>query len=276
MRCARDGRIPVNGRYRLVQKLEMPRHVLLNNVEHGNLRVVTRYAPEFGDDVHAVPVFPTEFGDVQREYPILFRKEADSGRFQCVALLGLEKGENLFLKDGEWNARYVPGIVARGPFLIGFQEQQVDGEMRKEPVIHIDMDDPRVSETNGEPVFLEHGGNTPYLQRIAGILRGIQDGMAVAGTMFSAFETCGLIEPVNIEVDVHDDVQYVLRGFHTVSEEKLARLDGDTLARLNRAGFLRGAFLMVQSLNNIGRLIELKRQRVLETARRAGAAGMNA
>lgn len=254
----------------------MPRHVLLNNIEHRNLKVVTRYAPEFGDDVHAVPVFPTEFGDVQREYPILFRKEADTGRFQSVALLGLEKGENLFLKGDEWRAGYVPGIVARGPFLIGFQEQEVDGEVRKEPVIHVDMDSPRVSETEGEPLFLEHGGNTPYLKQIAGILRGIQEGMAVAGMMFVAFETCELIEPVNIEIDVHDDVQYVLRGFHTVSEEKLARLEGGALERLNKAGFLRGAFLVVQSLNNIARLIELKRQRVLEKARAGGAAGMNA
>jgi len=253
----------------------MPRHVLLNNVEHKDLKVVTRYAPGFGDDVHAVPVFPTEFGDVQREYPILFRKEGDTGRFQSVALLGLEKGENLFLGDSGWNAGYVPGIVARGPFLIGFQEQEVDGELRKEPVIHVDMDSPRVSETEGEPLFLEHGGNAPYLKQIAGILRGIQDGMAVAGTMFAAFETYELIEPVNIEIDVHDDVQYVLRGFHTVSEEKLARLEGPALERLNRAGFLRGAFLVVQSLDNVGRLIELKRQRILKRAR-AGAAGMNA
>jgi len=254
----------------------MPRHVLLNNIEHKNLKVVTRYAPEFGDDVHAVPVFPTEFGDVQREYPILFRKEADTGRFQSVALLGLEKGENLHLKDGRWNASYVPGIVARGPFLIGFQEREIDGQLRREPVIHLDMDSPRVNETEGEPLFLEHGGNAPYLKQVAGILRGIQDGMAVAGTMFAAFETYELIEPVNIEIDVHDDVHYVLRGFHTVSEEKLTQLDGVALERLNKAGFLRGAFLVVQSLNNIGRLIELKRQRVLERCARAGIAGMNA
>ena len=248
----------------------MPRHVLLNNVDHRNVRVVTRHAPEFGDDVHAVPVFPTEFGDVQREYPILFRED-ESGRFQSVALLGLEKGENLFLEEGTWNAGYVPGIVARGPFLIGFQRQEVDGELKREPVIHIDMDDPRVNEAEGEPVFLEHGGNTPYLQRIASVLRGIQDGMAIAGAMFAAFREYQLIEPVNIEIDVHEDVQYVLRGFHTVSEEKLAALDGNALEKLHRAGFLRGAFLVVQSLGNIARLIELKRRRVRQKARAAGA-----
>lgn len=251
----------------------MTRHVLLNNVAHKDLRVVRRYAPEFGNDVHAVPVFPTEYGDVQREYPILFRKEGGSGRFQSVALLGLEKGENLFLDNGRWNGDYVPGIAARGPFLIGFQEQEIDGELRREPVIHVDLDDPRVSDTEGEPVFLEHGGNSPYLSQIATILHGIQEGMNVAGPMLAAFEACELIEPVTIQVDVHDDVQFVLKGFHTISEQRLAALDGRTLERLNRAGYLQGAFLALASLRNVAKLIELKRQRVMQRAGRLEAAG---
>lgn len=239
----------------------MTNHVLLNNIAHKDLKVITRYSAEFGDDVHAVLTFPTEYGDIQREYPILFRKDADTDAFQSVALLGLAKGENLFLDHDKWNASYVPGIIARGPFLIGFQEQEIDGEVRKEPVIHVDMDDPRVNEIEGEPVFLEHGGNTPYLQHIATILRGIQEGMAIGTAMFSAFESCGLIEPVNIEIDVHEDVRYVLKGFYTIGQDKLARLDGDALERLNKARFLEGAFLVVASLNNIRKLIEMKNKR---------------
>ena len=44
----------------------------------------------------------------------------------------------------------MPGILARGPFLIGFQEHNEGGELRREPVIHLDMENPRVSETEGE------------------------------------------------------------------------------------------------------------------------------
>jgi hypothetical protein len=165
----------------------MPRHVLLNNVDHKDLKVITRYSAEYGDNVHAVHVFPTEYADVQREYPILFRKDGDTQTFQSVALLGIEEGENLFLDDGRWTASYVPAIVARGPFLIGFQQQEIDGEIQKEPVIHVDLDDPRVNEAEGEPVFLEHGGNSPYLQHIAVTLRGIQEGMALSRAI-----VCGL------------------------------------------------------------------------------------
>jgi hypothetical protein len=238
----------------------MTRHVLLNNVEHKDLKVVTRYSAEYGHSVHAVLTFPTEYADIQREYPILFRREGDS--WQSVALLGLQEGENLFLDDGRWNAHYVPAIVARGPFLIGFQRQEIDGAERREPVVHVDLDDPRVNEPEGEPVFLKHGGNTPYLQRIAAILRGIQEGMALSKPMFAAFESHGLIEPATIEVAVHADVHYVLRGFHTISRDRLAALDGGALESLNRAGFLEGAFLALASLGNIRKLIDMKNRRM--------------
>ena len=44
----------------------MARHVLLNNVEHKNLRVVIRHGKEFGEAVGSVPTFPTEFAEILR------------------------------------------------------------------------------------------------------------------------------------------------------------------------------------------------------------------
>src|SRR5687768_5871246 len=129
----------------------MTNHVMLNNVAHKDLRVINRHGAEFGDDVGTVQTFPTEYADMQREYPIFFRKDPNSGEYQSVALLGISKKENLFLDGTRWNASYVPGIIARGPFLIGFQGQVIDGEPRREPVIHIDLDSPLVSQTEGDP-----------------------------------------------------------------------------------------------------------------------------
>ena len=250
----------------------MAKHVMLNNVAHKNLRVKRGYSGEFGDSVHAVPVFPTELGDVQREYPILFRRDPQTGQYGCVALLGFAPGENLFLGGGHWNASYVPAIVARGPFLIGFQEREHGGELHREPVIHVDMDDPRLSETEGEPVFLPHGGNTPYLDRIARILNAIQEGMAVTPAMFAAFEEHGLIDAVDLQIDLHTDEQNVLTGFHSINRDKLAKLPGDVLEKLNRAGFLLGAFLVVASLTNVGKMIDIKNRRTLEGRKAASRA----
>jgi len=251
----------------------MTKHVMLNNVAHKDLRVITRHGPEFGDNVGTVLTFPTEYADVQREYPIFFRKEPQTGEYQSIALLGFAKDENLFLENGRWNAAYIPGVIARGPFLIGFQEQLIEGDLRKEPVIHVDLDHPRISEVEGESIFLPHGGNSPYLDHIAAVLRGLRVGLEVSKAMFEAFSTLDLIEPVKLEIKLTSEDAYSLIGLHTINRQKLASLGGRALEDLNKAGFLQGAFLVAASMDNVKRLMNIK-QRQLAQRKDASAESM--
>ena len=55
----------------------MTKHVMLNNITHKNLRVISRHGAEFGDNIGTVMIVPTEFADMQREYPIFFRKRLE-------------------------------------------------------------------------------------------------------------------------------------------------------------------------------------------------------
>lgn len=239
----------------------MTTHELLNNIAHKDLRVITRHSADYGENVHAVLTFPTEYADIMREYPIFFRRDPAKGDLQSVALLGFEKGENLFLEGHEWRARYTPAVIARGPFLIGFQEKEVDGELRREPVVHVDVDDPRVNRTEGEPVFREHGGNTRYLDRISTILDTIQRGLAVEKAMFASFEKYGLISPAEVRLDLHTDRQIVMQGFHTIDHKVFSALGGDALAELNQRGFLQAAVLVMHSLANVNRMIDIRNRR---------------
>lgn len=240
--------------------LDVTRFVLLDNIAHKDLRVRTGYSAEFGDNVNNVLIFPTEFAFAQREYPILFRRDK-VGNLQAIALLGLDKDENLFLDDNGWNARYVPAVQQRGPFLIGFRNLEGDGDVVREPVINVDLDHPRISQTEGEPVFLRHGGNSPFLERANRMLQIIYKGTAVAGPMYAAFEEAGLIESVQIQIQLDDRAQYSLPGFLTISQERLAALDGVQLERLHKSGYLQLAMLVMTSLGNVPRLIELKNRR---------------
>ena len=242
----------------------MARYELLDNVTHKDLRVVMRHGREFADDVGMVLAFPSEYAELQREYPIFFRKDRDSGEWQSVALLGFEQHENLFLRDGRWNAAYLPGAAAKGPFLIGFQEQHIDGELRKEPVMHVDLEHPRVSFGEGEAVFLPQGGQSPYLQHIAGVLRGIRDGKEFEAGMFAAYDSMGLIQPVNLDVQLDDKHRVSVNGLHGIDRERLAALDAESLQRLNRSGLLEGAYLVLASLHNVRRLMAEKQRRLRE------------
>lgn len=234
----------------------MTNAVLLDNVSHKDLRVKTGYSAEFGDNINTALIFPTEFTYIQREYPILFRRNT-SGEFQAIALLGLDKGENLFLDEPVWNARYVPAIQQRGPFLIGLHQREKD----REPMVHVNLDNPRISKTDGEPVFLRHGGHSPLLEHTNRMLQIIYDGDELAKPMFAAFEEMGLIEAMEVQVNLDDRVQYKLPDFFTINQDRLEALDGTLLERLNRSGFLQLAILVVHSLGNIEWLIELKNRK---------------
>jgi hypothetical protein len=231
--------------------------VLLNNIDHHDLRVIARHGPEFGDSINQALIFPTEFEVVQREYPILFRKDVD-GEFQAVVLLGLDRDENLFLENGGWQARYVPAAQRHGPFSIALN----DNAAQSGPMIHVDLEHPRISRTEGENLFLPHGGNAPYLEQVTEVLRTIYLGIEANGPMFSAFAEAGLIEPVQIEIKLGDGAQYNLPQYHSISDERLAALNGSALERLHRQGFLRLAFQAAASLGNISRLIDLKNRKL--------------
>lgn len=232
--------------------------VLLNNLDHADLRVAPGYGAAFGDAINQVLVFPTEFEALQREYVILFRKDPQ-GAPQAVALLGLDRDENLFLDGPEWRARYVPAIQRRGPFSIGLRSAQTPGS-EPDANINVDLDHPRITGADGagEAVFRRHGGATPYLDTITVALADIYEGLKAVGPMFEAFDAAGLIEPVAIDVTTAAGVRYDLEDIFTVSRERLAALDGAALERLHRGGWLTLAIHVVSSLSNLGRLVEMK------------------
>jgi hypothetical protein len=234
----------------------MTNHVLLNNVDHQDLKIITRKAAEFGDNVSGVVTFPTEFRDVQSEYPIFFQKSEQTGQFQAIAVFGFETGQNLFLSDSGWHATYIPAIINRGPFLIGFQNENQNGQMVRVPMVHVDLDDPRISKTDeGEAVFLAHGGNSAYLEKVSRSLMTIHDGIETSKAMFNAFSELDLLEAFTAEIKLDDGGTYQLIGYYTINEDKLYQLDKETLSRLNNSGFLFAAYMVIASMSNVQKLV---------------------
>lgn len=244
----------------------MTNYVMLNNVDHFDVKVTDQFFVSSGDNKAAVLTFPTEFSNVQKEYPILVSKDQVTGKYQAVALLGIQKDENLFLQkathDDErcnWLGDYVPAVVAKGPFITGFREQ-MDGAV--EARVYIDVDSPKIDNQSGHPLFLSQGGNSPYLDYISKLLGLIQDGNEIAEAMFNLFSEFDLIEPATINIDLKNGDKHQLRGYYTISEDKLKNLSNDKLGVLNKAGFLQGAFLMLASLTNIEKLVRMKNSRI--------------
>jgi hypothetical protein len=148
-------------------------------------------------------------------------------------------------------------MARRGPFLIGFASG--------EPVIHVDLDHPRVARANGiggDPVFLPQGGQAPVLERALDALRAIHVGNEAMKTLTSLFDELGLVQPVSLDVQVSDRHSYAFNDYLAITHEKITSLDGTALARLNQAGLLMPAVFAASSLANVHRLIARKRGRM--------------
>jgi hypothetical protein len=226
----------------------MTNHVLLNNVDHEDLRVITTRSAQYGDDVMYAVTFPLEFRNIQAHYPIVFRKNAQ-GQFEPIALLGFQERQNLFLTSRGWDASYIPLTIERLPFLIGFSAD-------KQPMVHVDLDSPRISRTEGEAVFREYGGNTEFLERMSSVLLAIHQGIAGVQPFVAALLEHELLESFVLDVQLANGSQNRLAGFYAINEERLQGLNGAVLERFNRAGHLLAIHMAIASMSQFRALIE--------------------
>ncbi|WP_347329997.1 SapC family protein [Marinimicrobium locisalis] len=251
----------------------MARFETLDNISHQDVKIKPYFSEDLGDNVASTITFITEFAEVQKEYPILIRKEAESGLYQAVALFGIQKNENLFLskpdpkrqKNPGWNGNYIPAAIARGPFSIGVPRPSGDTGQEKGAMVNIDMESPKVSKEEGLPLFLEHGGNSAYLEQISSTLNLIRDGMHLNKPMFDAYVKYSLLDDVTINIDLDNGDRHKISGFYTINTEALSALKGEALEDLNKSGFLQAAYFILASLSNVRKLINIKNSQLRES-----------
>ena len=234
---------------------------MLNNVDHKDVRIITERSAEYGDNVMFAMTFPFEFRSVQAHYPILFHRN-ERGEFYPVALFGFQSGENLFLDATGWNARYVPAMIRRQPFLIGFESAAGPGAGEGRRMLSLDMDSPRVSKERGQPLFEPLGGRTPFLEEMATLLETLYQGAEHGKEFVRALQEHGLIESVTFDIALDDGSRNQLLGFSAIDEDKVRALSDAALGKLSREGFLMPLFMMLASTVNVRSLIDLKNARL--------------
>lgn len=234
----------------------MTGHAILTAEAHRELRIRTERGVDFGDAQMCCVTVPTEFRQVQNEYPILFRRNAERDGFTALAMFGFENGENLFLDGDCWDARYRPLAIDIQPFLIGGSP---DGGGDKQ--VHVDLASPRIGAGEGMRVFDEDGRPTPYLETIADQLGALDAGYQASTDFFAALARHDLLEPLTLEVTLDDGSTNRLVGFHVIDEERLQALDAAVLTELQADDHLMPIFMALASLANLTALIGRKNRR---------------
>jgi hypothetical protein len=221
---------------------------LLNNIQHKDLRIITRRGAQWGDDIMSAPVTADEFRKLQAHYPIVFQPDGQGG-FVPAVLFGLQEGENLFLNEQGWDADYLPLSVQRLPFSIGV----AGDELR----MMVDMDSKRISHgAEGEAVFLPHGGTSDFTENANAVLHTLHEGLQSTADFVQTLKKYELLESFVLDVERPDGSRGQLVGYYIIHEERLAALDTATVGLLHQADYLQPIYMAIASLSNLTTLIK--------------------
>ena len=220
--------------------------VPLNSETHRSLRVYGGASARYGDNQRFAQVVVGEFPQLVVHYPILLSKDADTGAFFCGAMLGFDRNENLFLKEGKGHEGYRPLNLQRMPFYAAGAD------------LAIDLDHPRVGAESGQALFTASGQPTMYLESIMQAFRDLKPGMEMTKLFIATLLQHKLIEPIDISASFDDGTKRNLADLYTINQDVLRDLPDPVVLDLFRRGYLRLIYLMIASLKQIGELATKK------------------
>ncbi len=230
----------------------MANNVPLDPAQHGNLRA--RLRPDFAkaEGQQVLPVTVFEFSRAGADCPIVFVKNADTGQFQAVVLLGLTQGENLLLSKGEWLGTYLPEVLRVGPFRLLMPEGGAEAGN-----LGIELDSPMVSETEGEALFDASGEPTEFLVNCGKMVEDYYKQSQITAGFLSLLVERDLLTMQSLKMDI-EGVKVQIDGIYLVDEQKVRELPDEVVVDYHKRGFLQAIHAHQMSLRQTARLAKMK------------------
>jgi hypothetical protein len=225
------------------------RPVLLDRERHRRRRVRAADGFGFARKAHSVVLAGVEFNEACKEYAIVFTRTG-AGQVVPVAMLGLRRGENLFVDDGgAWDARYVPAFVRRYPFVLA----EMPGQSL---AVCVDEAFAGWNVSEGEPLFDAEGGDTPFLKNALDFLGQYQREHLRTEAFCRRLQEAGLLKEMNARAQLGDGRAFNIDGLLVVDEHKLLALPDATALAMFRAGDVHLVSMHLASLSNLQRLVD--------------------
>lgn len=125
-------------------------------------------------------------------------------------------------------------------------------------LIDVDLNDARLGNDEGFPLFKPHGGNSEMLDLISSTLLTIFEGSEITAPFTDMLNELGLLVPAAIDVDLGDGQSIEIRDHMIIDAAAFQSLTASQLKQLNDAGFLVPTVHAMASVANIQRLIDRK------------------
>jgi len=226
----------------------------LNKEAHGKFGVTPVTKPfEFMAGQHFIPLTAQEFGAASASYPVVFAGEEKNP----IAIMGIRAGENLFVKEGQFEPDYyMPAFARRYPFVLA------NDQSNERFVVCVDEAAECVTNKKPERLFFEGDEASAFTQEAFQFLQS-------TAQMVNRFKELDLFEMKDMHfqgqnADGTPSERQKIAEYFAVTEERLRKLPEATLKEMNDNGMLAAAFAHMMSLGNWQRLVNM-------TLRRAAA-----
>ncbi len=221
----------------------MTRLRALDPTRHGGLSIDRTRG---GAQRRLVPLGRGEIALAAADMPLCMAKDAQTGRFELVALTGLVEPVNLFVSPAGYHATYQPR--AAGLSALRLDPGGAGG-------VAVDEEDASVG-GSGEPLF-DDGRADRWREALDAVLADVAAGRAVA----DAYARRSLLRALTVVLTLADGREHVLDGLYAVAEPALAALDDAAVVAMHRADELAPAAVLGASLAQVERLRQLHNAR---------------
>jgi hypothetical protein len=239
----------------------------INNIEtvdktrHANLRV--KENPDFlhAKGLNLAAITLGELSACTSNFPVLFVQHPETRQTRPVAVFGLRPGENVYLGETTWDATYVPLMIQRHPFIIGYDDR-VDDD--RQLATCINRSSPLVGEAEGIALFTPAGEETDFLKSRHLMMRDIFEGERVCEDFVRKLQELDLLAPVEILLQPMDGEVRKIAGMQTISQRKLRELKPEVVQELFGSEFLAACYLILASLFQLHKLMQLRTRQGVE------------
>jgi hypothetical protein len=236
------------------------RLVELSRSGHAGLRIHAERVEASAANQHLIPIVVSEFRKAATQYPIVFAKNPETGRFAPYVLSGLGVEENLFWSGTELDVAYVPLSVRRQPFYVGMGETSEGAPPRN--VLCIDLDHPCIDGAGQKTIVNPDGSDSAYLKEILSILGELVSGKEATEQFIATALSLDLLAPIRLDIVLDDKTPLQLQGLYGVDEDRFRQLQERELAQLWKNGYLDLIYSVLIATGQVFKLIRLRNQRI--------------
>ena len=230
--------------------------VELSRAEHSGLKINPDLAEASAARQHLIPIVASEFRKAAIQYPIVFAKNPETGRFGAFVLNGLEPEENLFWSGTKLDVAYVPLNIRRGPFFVGTGDTSSGAN-----VLCIDIESSCLTASGQKSIVDADGSDSPYLREILSIIGELVDGQKQTNNLIQTALSLDLLCPIVLDIVLEDGKSLHVEGLYSIDEDRFRSLDKDKVEKLWNEGVMDLIYCVVISTGQIFNLIRLRNEK---------------